>query len=151
MYRKWRRPNWRPVAELRFEPESTAMQRIAAASKNVLRKFVPEFLLKQRSIVQRARPLTGEMVGHTDCIFAMDFQNKAELLTLYPEAQHKVYMLSAYAEGRRRYREIPDPYLGNLDTTKSCYKNLETCIRNLMASTFSVSRNEQKRTELARR
>ena len=227
------------MAELRFEPGSTAMQRIAAASKNVLRKFVPEFLLKQRNIVQRlgprggrtyatlrlldaigvrtsnrgvippssrslvfvcfgnimrspmaealmkqalteagleqeikvvsaglhavpgreahpwaleaaagmgislidhrAKPLTGEMMGHTDCIFAMDFQNKAELLTLYPVAQHKIYMLSAYAEGRRRYREIPDPYLGNLDTTKSCYRDLQTCIRNLMASTFLSS------------
>ena len=239
------------MAELRFEPESTARRRIAAASKNVLRKFVPEFLLKQRSIIQRlgprggriyaalrlldaigvrasnrgvvpaasrslvfvcfgnimrspmaealmkqalteagmeqqitvasaglhavpgreahpwaleaaagmgislidhrARALSGEMVGRSDCIFAMDFQNKAELLTLYPEAQHKIYMLSAYAEGQRRYREIPDPYLGNVDTTKSCYEDLQTCIRNLMASTFSVSRKEQKRTELPRR
>jgi len=81
----------------------------------------------------RANLLTREMVERADCIFFMDFQNKTELMTLYPEAQNKIYPLSAYAEGRDRYREIVDPYLGNLDSTKSCYRVLETCIRNLMA------------------
>ena len=35
----------------------------------------------------KAKPLTREMVEQADCVFAMDFQNKAELLTLYPEAR----------------------------------------------------------------
>lgn len=86
----------------------------------------------------RAKLLSKEMVDRADCIFAMDFQNKAELLTLYPEAARKIYMLSAYAEGRQRDREIADPYLGDLDATKSCYRELEICIRNLVASTFSA-------------
>ena len=29
------------------------------------------------------------MVEQADCVFAMDFQNKAELLALYPEAKDK--------------------------------------------------------------
>lgn len=44
----------------------------------------------------------------SDCILAVDFQSKAELLTLYPESQGKIYMLSAYAEGPLQYRGIPD-------------------------------------------
>jgi len=84
----------------------------------------------------RAKPLTQEMIKSADCVFAMDFQNKAELLTLYPGFQKKIYMLSAYAEGPWRYREIPDPYLGDLGTTRVCARQLQTCIRNLIRSMF---------------
>ncbi|HYM75119.1 MAG TPA: hypothetical protein VE377_04005 [Candidatus Dormibacteraeota bacterium] len=83
----------------------------------------------------RARLLTREMVDQSDAVFAMDFQNKAELLTIYPEAREKIYMLSAYAEGDWKDREIPDPYLGDLDATRYCGRQLQTCIRNLLAST----------------
>jgi len=84
----------------------------------------------------RAKLLTHAMVEQADCILAMDFQNKAELLTLYPESHEKIYMLSAYAEGAWRFREIPDPYLGDLDTTKYCARQLQTCVRNLTVSIF---------------
>jgi protein-tyrosine-phosphatase len=84
----------------------------------------------------RAKPLTEEMIEGADCVFAMDFQNKAELLTIYPGFQKKIYMLSAYAEGPWRYREIPDPYLGDLETTRFCARQLQTCIRNLIRSVF---------------
>jgi protein-tyrosine-phosphatase len=90
----------------------------------------------------RAKTLTREMVEQADCILAMDFQNKAELLTLYPESQSKIYMLSAYAEGAWQYREIPDPYLGDLETTRFCARQLQTCIGNLMISTFPSSVND---------
>jgi len=80
----------------------------------------------------RSKPLTREMVEQAECIFAMDFQNKAELLTLYPEADSKIYMLSAYAEGPSRYREIPDPYNTDLERTRACGRHLRTCIGNLI-------------------
>jgi protein-tyrosine-phosphatase len=84
----------------------------------------------------KAKPLTREMVEQSDCILAMDFQNKAELLTLYPEFEKKTLMLSAYAEGPWRDREIPDPYLGDLETTRVCARELQTCVRNLLISLF---------------
>jgi protein-tyrosine-phosphatase len=84
----------------------------------------------------RAKPLTREMVEQADCVLAMDFQNKAELLTLYPEAKEKIYMLSAYAEGPWQYREIPDPYLADLEGTRFCGRQLRICVRNLISSTL---------------
>jgi protein-tyrosine phosphatase len=87
----------------------------------------------------RAKVLTHEMVNVADAIFAMDFQNKAELLTLYPDAANKIFMLSAYAEGSWRCREIPDPYLGNLEVTRHCAKQLQICIRNLLSATVFSS------------
>jgi protein-tyrosine-phosphatase len=87
----------------------------------------------------RAKPVTRELVEQADCVLAMDFQNKAELLTLYPEAQEKIFMLSAYASGAWQYREIPDPYLGDLETTRFCGQQLQTCVQNLVASTILSS------------
>ena len=84
----------------------------------------------------RAKPLTREMVDKADCILAMDFQNKAELLTLYPDAQKKIYMLSAYAEGPWHNRQIPDPYFGDVDVTRFCAQQLRICVRNLIATTI---------------
>ncbi len=89
----------------------------------------------------RSKLLTPEMVAKADAIFAMDFQNKAELLHLYPEASHKIFMLGVYAEGRHRYREIPDPYFGDQDEARRCYALLQTCVHNLVKSLRPISKN----------
>lgn len=79
----------------------------------------------------RAQPLTAELVSGSDLIFAMDFENLAELETLYPAARNKIFLLSRYADGRQRNREIPDPYFGDIETTRRCYSVLRACIDNL--------------------
>lgn len=87
----------------------------------------------------RAQRLTATMVAGTDAIMAMDFENMAELLSLYPQAAHKICLLSAYADPPGRYREIVDPYGGDEEGTRRCYAVLAGCIRNLAASLFPVS------------
>jgi protein-tyrosine-phosphatase/predicted ATP-grasp superfamily ATP-dependent carboligase len=81
-----------------------------------------------------AQPLTPEMVARADGIFAMDFENLAELLCLYPESAHKMFMLSAYAGAALKYREIPDPYFGDLQETRRIYAILQECANNVAAS-----------------
>lgn len=93
----------------------------------------------------RARLLTREMVDQADCILAMDFQNKAELLSLYPEASSKIYMLSAYAEGPWRNREIPDPYFGDVEVTRFCARQLQICVCNLIGERLA---HDQKQCEI---
>lgn len=88
----------------------------------------------------RARSLTADMVLAADAIFAMDFQNKAELLAQYPESKDKILMLSAYAPGADRYREIPDPYFSNLLSTQQCYGVLQKCVENLTATLVAGER-----------
>jgi len=80
----------------------------------------------------RAQPLTQEMVNQADAIFGMDFRNLVELLAQFPEAKRKIFMLGSYCE--REQREIPDPYFGDEDEVRRCYKTLEICIQNLAAS-----------------
>lgn len=79
----------------------------------------------------RAKPLTAEVVAGADAIFAMDFQNQAELVTLFPQARQKIFMLSAYAAGSGRGREIPDPYFGDQEAARRCYAVLRECVKNL--------------------
>ncbi|MGA9508854.1 MAG: ATP-grasp domain-containing protein [Candidatus Sulfotelmatobacter sp.] len=86
----------------------------------------------------RAQLLTPELVSGSDVIFAMDFQNLAELLTLYPAARNKIVLLSHYAEGRQRNREIPDPYFGDVETTRQCYSVLRACIDKLAGEIASA-------------
>jgi protein-tyrosine-phosphatase len=82
----------------------------------------------------RSKLLTAEMVANADTVFAMDFQNQAELLTHFPQAREKIFLLSDYAEGEQRGRPIPDPYFGDQDETSRCYAVLQTCVNNLVKS-----------------
>ncbi|HEY6769030.1 MAG TPA: low molecular weight protein-tyrosine-phosphatase [Candidatus Sulfotelmatobacter sp.] len=85
----------------------------------------------------RAKILTSEMVEQANVIFAMDLQNLAELRSSFPLYKDRFFMLGAFAGGGGS--EIPDPYLGDLETTRQCYRVLETCIRNLRASVSAGS------------
>jgi protein-tyrosine-phosphatase len=90
----------------------------------------------------RARLLTPALVSQADVIFAMDFQNLAEMVVLYEDARQKMFMLSDYAEGPERHRQIADPFFGDLDSTRRCYRLLQTCIRNLVASLANTTGSE---------
>jgi protein-tyrosine-phosphatase len=82
----------------------------------------------------RSKLLTVEMVANADAVFAMDFQNQAELVTRFPQARDKILLLSDYAEGKQRGRPIPDPYFGDQDETSRCYAVLQICVNNLAKS-----------------
>ncbi len=90
----------------------------------------------------RSRLLRAEMVDDADVILAMDYQNQVELLSRYPAAAEKVFMLSAYAGDGYRSAEIRDPFYGNEEETKRCYRVLANCVNNLAAElAASVHRN----------
>lgn len=86
----------------------------------------------------RACLLTAQLVDRADVVLVMDFQNKAEFFASYPTAKDKVLLLSDFSDVPMRGREIPDPYFGNLDTTRSCYAMLQTCIHNLIGTLVTL-------------
>jgi protein-tyrosine-phosphatase/predicted ATP-grasp superfamily ATP-dependent carboligase len=96
----------------------------------------------------RAQRLTPELVSGSHVIFAMDFENLAELETLYPTAKHKIFLLSRYASGRQRHREISDPYFGDIETTRQCYSVLSECIDKL-AGDIAASRHPKEPLSLS--
>lgn len=80
----------------------------------------------------QSKLITSEIVDATEVIFAMDFQNLAELLVHFPEARSKVFLLSSFANGKQWCREIPDPYFGGVEETRNCFAVLQTCVNNLV-------------------
>jgi len=82
----------------------------------------------------RARLVTREMVDQADAIFAMDYQNQVQLLSRWPSAGNKLFMLAAYSSQEYRPVEISDPYYLGQPQTKICFAILNTCIQNLAAS-----------------
>ena len=95
----------------------------------------------------RARLLTSEMVDQADVIFAMDYQNRVQLLSLYPQARTRVFMLSAYRDEKHHSDEIPDPYHMGQEETRRCYRVLQTCVHNLVSS-FPKERGWNHETRL---
>jgi protein-tyrosine phosphatase len=82
----------------------------------------------------RARLLTHEMVDQADAIFAMDYQNQVQLLSRWPSAGKKLFMLAAYSNQEYRPVEISDPYYQGPTQTRICFDILNTCIQNLAGS-----------------
>jgi protein-tyrosine-phosphatase len=81
-----------------------------------------------------ARLLTAEMMEAADAVFAMDCRNVVELVTRFPAARNKIYMLGAYAETGHKSVEIKDPFHGDEEATRQCYECLAICIAHLVAS-----------------
>lgn len=79
----------------------------------------------------RARALTSEMVEGADLIFAMDFQNRMEIVTRFPGVAERVFMLGEFRGSESDRMEIHDPYHLGEDATRHCYRVLDICIRNL--------------------
>jgi len=78
----------------------------------------------------RSTQLTRQMVDQADAVFAMDRRNQVEFLSLYPDAKEKLFMLGAYAVPK--LSEIPDPFMGDEEELRRCYRDLELCLRNLV-------------------
>ncbi|MGA2337277.1 MAG: low molecular weight protein-tyrosine-phosphatase [Terriglobales bacterium] len=85
----------------------------------------------------RATLLTRTMVDEADAILAMDFQNQVDLLSRYPDAAGRFFLLGAYS-GTDRPIEIQDPFFGDLDETRRCYRLLQTCTQNLADSLDAI-------------
>lgn len=81
-----------------------------------------------------ARALNAEMVEQADAILAMDCRNVVELVSQFPRARNKIYVLGAYAENNDKSVEIEDPYYGHEEMTRECYKRLKSCIERLTSS-----------------
>ena len=81
----------------------------------------------------RAQPITEEIVENADAIFGMDSLNEAGLLDKYPKAWKKFYMLGTFTEGGQlKNGEIEDPYNGDNDDIRRCYKILQSGVHRLV-------------------
>jgi len=80
----------------------------------------------------RAELLTDHLVEQAGALFAMDFQNAAELLARFPQARDRIYMLGQFRHESGSPIEIPDPFFTGAEGTRQCYQVLQRCVHNLV-------------------
>ena len=80
----------------------------------------------------RAQLMSDELAAQADAIFAMDFQNAAELLARFPQARDKIHMLGHWRREPGTSVEISDPYYTDVEGTKQCYEVIQRCVRNIV-------------------
>jgi len=82
----------------------------------------------------RSQPFTSELADRAGLILVMDFENEAVLLSRFPQARKKTYLLGALPCGDRHASiEIADPYDGDLTAVRDCYHRLEGHVQKLAA------------------
>jgi len=72
-----------------------------------------------------------QMLDTANIIFVMEIEHLLRLEKEYPQYLHKVYLLGSLDPNPQTPLEITDPYGGSLDTYKTCFNQIESCINNL--------------------
>lgn len=81
----------------------------------------------------RSRPVTRKLIDACDTIFVMDYQNESMLLSQYPDARHKVFLLGGCIEKVPLEKlEITDPYGGTTDEIRDCLSIINDRVRGLV-------------------
>jgi len=80
----------------------------------------------------QGQPVTRELVERADLILVMDYRNEAMLLSTYPQALHKVFLLSSFlSKGASKEVTILDPYHGDLGDIRHCYEAIQASVQRL--------------------
>jgi protein-tyrosine phosphatase len=93
-------------------------------------RIAPEFGVSLAE--HSASPLTKAMIEDADVIFIMDGVNEARLLMRYPQAHEKLLLLGSFAPQRPAADEIPDPYNGDDDAIRQCFKVISCCVTQVL-------------------
>ena len=80
----------------------------------------------------RSQAFTSELADAASLILVMDAENEAMLLSRFPRARNKTYLLGEF-NGKERHSsvEIADPYDGDLTSVRNCYQRLEGHVERL--------------------
>jgi protein-tyrosine phosphatase len=96
-------------------------------------ELAPEFGVSLER--HRATRVNRELMDRCNVIFAMDFSNQAELAAQFPDALSKILFLTPAPEEAGSL-QVPDPYTGDMEDVRACYKVLKERIR-LLAAQFA--------------
>ena len=96
-------------------------------------------------IEHRSQPITQDLISTSDAIFVMDYQNEAMLLSKYPEARCKVFLLGACTEKLDLDEwEIADPYGGTTEDIRKCLSLINNRVDQLVKILLNKNRAFQK-------
>lgn len=80
----------------------------------------------------KAKRLSQKLVDRADLILVMEKVHKDELITEFPEATDKTFILRRFARYGSRNRGIADPYGLQYDAYRFCYIDIEDSVSGLV-------------------
>ena len=80
----------------------------------------------------RSQPLTEALVQKSDYIFAMTHGHLEVILTFFPEAAEKTFLLTEFQTGPERGSDIPDPIGQGLDSYVKCRERIKNALPSLL-------------------
>ena len=80
----------------------------------------------------RAKLVSEELVRWSDLILVMEKSQKNILLTNFPEASDKTFLLRRFARFGSRSRGIADPYGLRFDAYRFCFLDIEDSVLGLL-------------------
>lgn len=82
----------------------------------------------------QSRAVTVDLVEKATHIFAMSRNHVAAILSDYPEADDKIYLISEFAaDDRLRGRDLSDPFGGDLSEYRETLEHLEKMLPSVLA------------------
>jgi protein-tyrosine-phosphatase len=84
----------------------------------------------------RARMIGKSIVRESSLIFCMEPSHVEQVLELDPSAVIRTFNLAEFAGDGKRLAQIADPYGCSLREYRSCFADIETCIRNFLVSGY---------------
>ena len=82
----------------------------------------------------RARVVGPELIHESSFIFCMELFHVEAVLELDPSAGTKTFNLADFAGDGKMLKIISDPYGCSLREYRSCFADIDMCIRNCLAS-----------------
>ncbi len=81
----------------------------------------------------RSQPVTDDLIQQADAIFVMTQSHLRSLVSLYPEAASKTFLVKEFEEGISDFeREVPDPIGQSYLTYQACRDSLQAAIPSLL-------------------
>lgn len=81
----------------------------------------------------RSKPVTHEMVRHSDYIFVMTYGHLDSMLMLYPFAADRIFLMLEFIEGLTpTEREIDDPIGGSINTYRHCRDQMRGALEEIL-------------------
>ena len=79
-----------------------------------------------------SQPLTEALVQKADYIFAMTHGHLEVILTFFPEAAEKTFLLTEFQAGPEKGRDIPDPIGQGLESYINCRDRIKNALPSLL-------------------
>jgi protein-tyrosine-phosphatase len=117
-----------PRLALRVKSAGTAAFGSQSASRNAI-LALQELGIDLNS--HRSQAVTIDLIDKADLVLAMTNTHKQQLLTLRPEAAHKVFTLAEFTSGDSS-ENIADPFGGNLEKYIECRNDIFFHVRKLL-------------------